>query len=201
MPDNESTVFSTLSYSVDQSCGVESGREGSLYPSTSTTIKGSYEQLQFESNLWIELAEIFLELGKVSEVQHCINEACTLYPQFYQAMYLKGRVFHCLGRLSEAKSCYFAAIGISPYHIPSLCYLVMAYEAEGNRTMAEQVLKDMVKIDSMNYHTWLAFGKLLINQKKFSEAAECYEKALALEKTTPLLPFSVIPRSIRFFVG
>lgn len=45
--------------------------------------------LLFQANIWVELAELLMDTNHLAEVQVCVEEACTLFPNSYQASYLK----------------------------------------------------------------------------------------------------------------
>lgn len=151
-------------------------------------------QYRMQANIWLELAELFLDGNYVDEVQECVEEACQMFPNSHQALYLKGRLHQVAGRIKDAKGCYLGALGIFPNHIPSMRCLASVYEDGGNLRMSEQVLRELVKIDPLEYKIWFSLGSLLAKNGNFSESNECFRMAVALEESSPLMPFSVIPR-------
>jgi len=74
--------------------------------------------------------------------------------------------------------------------------LAIVYEAEGNIRMAEKVLRDLVKIDPLDHHTWHALGQVLTKSGEYADAAKCFDMALELEDSSPIMPFSAIPRVV-----
>lgn len=47
--------------------------------------------MNVQANIWVELAEFLLEVGRTTDVQACVEEVCAIYPTSYshQALYLK----------------------------------------------------------------------------------------------------------------
>ncbi|CEF64605.1 Lethal (2) k14710 [Strongyloides ratti] len=163
---------------------------------------------RLQANIWVELAEMFIEYGKLSEVSSCIEEACNLFPNSHQCIYLKGKLLAKkaesiedyeikLKMKTEAKSCFLGALSISPSHIPSLTNLSKLYEEQEMYEMAEKLYRDAITIDPMNHIYWYELGKILSEQGRHIQALECFETSGALDKSTPVIPFSVIPKTIR----
>src|SRR5690348_13071061 len=104
---------------------------------------------------------MFLESGRVEEVDACVEEAMTLFPGSYQALYLKGRVRQMQQQFSEAKAGYLAALSVCATHLPSIRQMALVYKAEGNLRMAEKMLRDLVRVDPLDHLTWHALGRVL----------------------------------------
>uniref|UniRef100_A0A0N4ZY36 TTC7_N domain-containing protein n=1 Tax=Parastrongyloides trichosuri TaxID=131310 RepID=A0A0N4ZY36_PARTI len=163
---------------------------------------------RLQANIWVELAEMFLEYGKINEVTSCVEEACNLFPNSHQSIYLKGKLLmkkcesiedrdNKMKMISEAKSCFLGSLSISPSHIPSLTNLSKIYEEQEMYEMAEKLYRDVITIDPLNHIHWHELGKILSEQGRHSQALECFETSSALDKSTPIIPFSVIPKTIR----
>lgn len=48
-----------------------------------------YTTFRIQANIWVELAELFLEMDRVTDVQACVEEACNIFQNSHQAIYLK----------------------------------------------------------------------------------------------------------------
>lgn len=48
-----------------------------------------YTTFRIQANIWVELAELFLEMDRVADVQACVEEACNIFQNSHQAIYLK----------------------------------------------------------------------------------------------------------------
>ncbi|EGT57106.1 hypothetical protein CAEBREN_29931 [Caenorhabditis brenneri] len=71
--------------------------------------------------------------------------------------------------------------------------LAKLYEEEGNQKMAEHMLREMVRVDPLNCEWWQQLGCSLMKRGDSERATECLTAASQLDRSTPLLPFSVVP--------
>uniref|UniRef100_A0AC35TRV3 TTC7_N domain-containing protein n=1 Tax=Rhabditophanes sp. KR3021 TaxID=114890 RepID=A0AC35TRV3_9BILA len=199
---------------VHQTCSSELGAMASTISeslglkSMSTKSVDLMTAFRLQANLWVELAELFIDLNKIREVTSCVEEACSIFPNSHQALFLRGRLLNkradecgdleIEGKLiSEAKSYYLAALSITPTHIPSLLHLSKIYKNQGNYEMTEKLLRDVINIDPLNHEHWNVLGTILLEQDRPIQALECFETSGALDKSTPLIQFSVIPKTLR----
>ncbi|VDM97899.1 unnamed protein product [Thelazia callipaeda] len=167
-------------------------------------------RFMMQANIWLELAELFLDLDRMEDVRSCIEEASALCPSSHQSLYIKGRllaaramkcndVSRCERLRTDAKASLLGALAIAPSHVSSLRHLAHIYRLEGNIPMAEKMLRDVIQIDPLHCDSWQALGMILSNDGRFEEALECFSTATALSSSTPLIPFSALPVSIRIF--
>ncbi|KRZ61816.1 Tetratricopeptide repeat protein 7B, partial [Trichinella nativa] len=155
-------------------------------------------RLRGEGTIWLELAEILLQLGMVDEVEQCLAEAYnSCCSQTFQILYLKGRVFHVLEQLANAKACYKTTLSLFAGHTAATRHLALIYQAEGNYSMAEKLLRDVVRAEPVNFENWFSLAELFSIRQASVEAADCFAIALDLYHSSPLIPFSVIPRTLK----
>lgn len=96
--------------------------------SCSNTVRPSF--LPFQANIWLELGELLIDMGRQGEVEVCVDEAVANFPSSHQALHLRGRVHAVSGRHQEAKACYLAALSLYPNYLPALRCLAVAYQNE-----------------------------------------------------------------------
>ncbi|VIO91601.1 Uncharacterized protein BM_BM729 [Brugia malayi] len=209
-----SSALASMSASVGAS---DTADNGSVYTTQGTSDYGTSTvslcsrqsrtmetHFMMKANIWLELAELFLDLGRMEDVRPCIEEASALYPSSHQALYIKGRLLaaraakcentaKCEHLRSDAKASLLGALAIAPSHVSSLRHLARIYRLEGNIPMAEKMLRDVVQIDPLHNDSWQALGLILSEDGRFEEALECYSIASALNSSTPLIPFSSLP--------
>jgi hypothetical protein len=58
------------------------------------------------------------------------------------------------------------------------------------------VCRDLVVMEPLNYDSWQSLGCVLAESGRNSQAIECFSMASAVQSTTPIIPFTVIPRVI-----
>ncbi|KAK0416703.1 hypothetical protein QR680_012640 [Steinernema hermaphroditum] len=207
--DSASIVNSTQANISEFGGGSTISESVGLHSSSSNSI-GAQATFRIQASIWVELAELFLEAKKVDDVQACVEEACSLFPNSHQALYLKGRLFSiksddirekdpssAASYRARAKSCLLSALAICPSHIPSLRHLAHVYRNDSNLKMAEKILRDVIRVDPLNNESWQALAEVLGEDCRYEESIECSQTANCLESTTPIIPLTVIPRVIR----
>uniref|UniRef100_A0A183C2F8 TPR_REGION domain-containing protein n=1 Tax=Globodera pallida TaxID=36090 RepID=A0A183C2F8_GLOPA len=167
----------------------------------------SFSAFRIQADIWVELAEFFIEIERVQDVQACVEEACTIYPHSHQALYLKGhlnlsRAEKCANKdpalsrkfRGDARNCFLGALSMCVVHCPSYSSLSKVYYLDGNLKMAEKMLRESLAIDPLNFQSWQDLGKLMAEFGRNDEALEAFQTAASLAVNTPLMPFQTIPR-------
>ena len=67
----------------------------------------------------------------------------------------------------------------------------------GHKSLAQKVLRDAVERQSTYHEAWQGLGEVLEAQGQSEAAVDCFLTALELEASSPVLPFSIIPRELR----
>lgn len=111
-------------------------------------------------------------------------------------MYIKGVISKKKGQCFDAKIHFQNAISINPKHAKALQQLGHTYYLLGNQISADKYLKDSLNIDSTLHDTWSYMGLVLDAIGEHERASECHLTSLQLEETSPLLPFSLVSRSV-----
>ncbi|EHB18287.1 Tetratricopeptide repeat protein 7A [Heterocephalus glaber] len=66
----------------------------------------------------------------------------------------------------------------------------------GHKSLSQKVLRDAVERQSTCHEAWQGLGQVLQAQGQTEAAVDCYLTALELEASSPVLPFSIIPREL-----
>ncbi|KAG1708461.1 Tetratricopeptide repeat protein 7B [Nymphon striatum] len=157
---------------------------------------GPQNEWVLQVHIWLLIAELYLEINEISEAESCVHEASNIVPLSHHVMFMKGLVHEQRDEFHEAKICYQNAISVNPLHIKTLQHLGMVYHYLGHDNLAEKTLQDAVKTDPMAHETWYNLGKVLSNMKKYESASDCLATAIDLESTSPILPFTVVQRTL-----
>ena len=59
------------------------------------------------------------------------------------------------------------------------------------------IFRDIIAVDPLHYNQWHQLGCVLGEQKRFEEAQDCFMTANTLETSTPIIPFNVIPKTLK----
>lgn len=143
--------------------------------------------------IWLLLAEIYLELNELNWASDCVQEATAIYPLSHQVMFTKGLIYEKKAEFTEACQWFQNAIAISPTHLKSLQHLGLTYYYLGYNRLAEKTLRDAARIDPNSFTTWYNLGIVLESVKEYAGASDCMLTALEVETTSPALPFTMIP--------
>jgi tetratricopeptide (TPR) repeat protein len=141
-----------------------------------------------------EICEFYLRHDCIKDAESCCMEICTLHPMSHLAMYLKGRIHQYKAEYRNAKQCFMNALSIDPYHIQSLEQLSIVLFDLGDYSLAEKMLRDAISINNSLPQLWSLLGLVLDAQDDTVSSMECYQTALQLESTNPILPFKSLTR-------
>ncbi|XP_066463662.1 tetratricopeptide repeat protein 7B isoform X3 [Eleutherodactylus coqui] len=146
------------------------------------------------AQIWLHAAEVYIGIGKPSEATACIQEAANLFPMSHNVLYMRGQVSELRGNIDEAKRWYEEALSISPTHVKSMQRLSLILHHHGRYSLAEKILRDAVQVNSTAHEVWNSLGEVLQAQGNDDAATECFLTALELEASSPIVPFTIIPR-------
>ncbi|XP_070788441.1 tetratricopeptide repeat protein 7A [Pituophis catenifer annectens] len=146
--------------------------------------------------IWLQAAEVFMEQQHLKEASFCIQEAASLFPTSHAVLYMRGRLAEMNGSLEEAKQLYDEALTVNPSGVEIMNCLGLVLNKLGRRNLAQKVLQDAVQIQSTSHKAWNSLGEVLHAQGKNEAAVECFLTALDLESSSPIIPFTVIPREL-----
>ncbi|XP_077193074.1 tetratricopeptide repeat protein 7A isoform X2 [Paroedura picta] len=163
----------------------------------STTLKQGPTQLWTTlEQIWLQAAELFMEQQHLKEAGFCIQEAASLFPTSHTVLYMRGRLAEMNGSLEEAKQLYSEALTVNPNGVEIMNCLGLLLNRLGRKSLAQKVLQDAVRVQSTSHKAWNSLGEVLHAQGKNEAAVECFLTALDLESSSPVVPFTVIPREL-----
>ncbi|KFP91795.1 Tetratricopeptide repeat protein 7B, partial [Apaloderma vittatum] len=146
------------------------------------------------AQIWLHAAEVYIGIGKPAEATACTQEAANLFPMSHYVLYMRGQVAELRGNIDEAKRWYEEALSISPTHVKSMQRLALILHQLGRFSLAEKILRDAVQVNSTAHEVWNGLGEVLQAQGNDDAATECFLTALELEASSPVVPFTIIPR-------
>ncbi|XP_051775575.1 tetratricopeptide repeat protein 7A isoform X2 [Erpetoichthys calabaricus] len=147
-------------------------------------------------HIWLLAAEMFMELQRLKEASFCIQEAAGLFPASHGVLLTRGKLAELKGNMEEAKRFYDEALTINPEGVKILQSLGSILNRMGRSSLAEKVLRDAVQLQNTSHEAWNCLGEVLQAQGKNEAAAECFLMALDLESSSPIVPFTTIPREL-----
>ncbi|XP_042598304.1 tetratricopeptide repeat protein 7B isoform X2 [Cyprinus carpio] len=148
------------------------------------------------AQIWLHAAEVYIGMGKAAEATACTQEAANLFPMSHNVLFMKGQVAELRGNVDEAKRWYEEALSISPTHVKTMQRLGLILHQLQRYSLAEKILRDAVQVNSTAHDVWNSLGEVLQAQGNDAAATECFLTALELEASCPILPFTIIPRTL-----
>ncbi|KAK2192924.1 hypothetical protein NP493_20g07035 [Ridgeia piscesae] len=159
--------------------------------------QGPQQMWSIQTQIWLEIAELYISVDKLDSANACIQEANSIFPISHMVSYMKGRLAEHKEEFNEAKSFYENAVSINPAHVRSLQHLGLVMHMTGNQHVAEKVLRDAVNSDPMCSKSWQFLGDVLLSLGETESASQCLITAVDLEATSPIMPFSTVPKTLQ----
>ncbi|XP_067336450.1 tetratricopeptide repeat protein 7B isoform X2 [Channa argus] len=148
------------------------------------------------AQIWLHAAEVYIGMSKPAEAAACTQEAANLFPTSHNVLYMKGQIAELRGNIDEAKRWYEEALSINPTHVKTMQRLGLILHQLQRYSLSEKVLRDAVQVNSTAHDVWNSLGEVLQAQGNAAAATECFLTALELEASSPILPFTIIPRAL-----
>ncbi|XP_043999162.1 tetratricopeptide repeat protein 7B isoform X1 [Gambusia affinis] len=148
------------------------------------------------AQIWLHAAEVYIGMSKPAEATACTQEAANLCPTSHNMMYMRGQIAELKGNIDEAKRWYEEALSINPTHVKTMQRLGLILHQLQRYSLSEKVLRDAVQVNSTSHDVWNSLGEVLQAQGNAAAATECFLTALELEASSPILPFTIIPRAL-----
>ncbi|XP_041034692.1 tetratricopeptide repeat protein 7A-like isoform X3 [Carcharodon carcharias] len=163
----------------------------------SITVKHAPKQLSvLLEQVWLQAAELFIELQRTKEASFCIQEAANLFSMSHDVMFMRGRLAEVTGNLKGAKHFYDETLAMYPRSAKIMEHLGRTLHKMGRSSLAEKFLRDAVQAEPTSHEAWNSLGEVVQSQGKNEEAVEYFLTALELEASSPIVPFTVIPREL-----
>ncbi|XP_047201867.1 tetratricopeptide repeat protein 7B isoform X2 [Girardinichthys multiradiatus] len=148
------------------------------------------------AQIWLHAAEVYIGMSKPAEATACTQEAANLFPTSHNVLYMRGQIAELRGNIDEAKRWYEEALSINPTHVKTMQRLGLILYQLQRYSLSEKVLRDAVQVNSTAHDVWNSLGEVLQAQGNAAAATECFLTALELEASSPILPFTIIPRAL-----
>ncbi|KAF7664736.1 hypothetical protein LDENG_00166530 [Lucifuga dentata] len=148
------------------------------------------------AQIWLHAAEVYIGMSKPAEATACTQEAANLFPTSHNVLYMRGQIAEMRGNIDEAKRWYEEALSINPTHVKTMQRLGLILHQLQRYSLSEKVLRDAVQVNSTAHDVWNSLGEVLQAQGNAAAATECFLTALELEASSPILPFTIIPRAL-----
>jgi len=150
------------------------------------------------TRLWLSAAEAFAQAGQFIDAVECLQEAKALDSTNPEIFYQEGCMMEMQELYLDSLTQYQKALAVDTSHSMSMIRMATVnYERTKNLALAEHLLTSVLRSDPTCHQAWFQLGVVLKSKTgEEARAAECFQRAIELDKTAPVLPFHSIPREI-----
>jgi len=118
-------------------------------------------------------------LNRTSEALEDFNKAVELAPRAAYNWYYRAELYARLGQFDKALPNYRVALSLKPRFTDAYFRMAIAYLQTGENARAMELCRKILEIDRYDARAYKCVGRILLEQKNYTEAALVYKKALA----------------------
>ena len=110
-----------------------------------------------------------------------------------------GKLHEAQGHLEEALASYKNALAVDATHVDSKVRLAALLRERGGKhalPVARSYLAEVLQAEPTYEEAWLQMGLLHKAEGHIQEAIDCFQAAVQLEQSSPVVPFSTILPSL-----
>lgn len=166
-------------------------------PSTRTLLRKQRSE-RILSDLWLLTARMFIKLGKLDEARKAVEEAENVdWVNNPQVWCVLGQLLQAEGDMEQAQNSFYKSLVMNPNDVTCRLWLVKSHLAQESYEVAEGILEVMTKSNGWDCaEAWFHLGEIYQKTNRLERTKACLFYALELESTTPIQPFSVLPRYV-----
>jgi tetratricopeptide (TPR) repeat protein len=121
------------------------------------------------------------DLGRLGEAMARFREAIEIWPDFRDAHFNLGVVYHNMRMNDSALVSLRRAASIDPTNADTRYNLGIVYDAMGNAALAEVEYREAVAIDERHARAWANLGSLLGKKGDFQGAISALDRAIRID--------------------
>eukprot|EP01132_Coremiostelium_polycephalum_P006060 gene6060-7549_t len=173
------------------------GGKDVLKATTSSHAFVSNREVNRKVRLWLSLAEAFTQHRMFEDAASCLSQAESINPTNPDVFYQQGYLLEKQDFKLDAIANYQKALAIDASHTNTAIRMAVYHLVEDDLLMAENNLTTILRsYDPTSHLAWFQLGLVLKAKGEIERASQCFQRAIELDKTSPLIPYSTIPRYI-----
>jgi tetratricopeptide (TPR) repeat protein len=130
----------------------------------------------------LKLARELRVVGRASEAEREYHTSIYLRPGYWPAHYWLARLYESQGLYNAAITEYRRVVELAPAYPGAYTNLGVAYVSTGQLDLARSTLEQSVALEqTRNYPAFANLGSVYFEEARFADAAEMFERALAIE--------------------
>ncbi|BGP29124.1 TOM (translocase of outer membrane) complex component [Rhodotorula toruloides] len=140
---------------------------------------------------WVKKASVHMELGRPEDAMKDFDRALEIDPNNADVFYHRGQVFFITGEFDRAIAEYRRSSELDPAFIFSHIQLAVAQYKSGSTEKALHQFRRLIEKNPESAEVYNYYGELLLDQQKFPEAVNAFDKSIELAKNNH--PRNVLP--------
>ncbi|KII84825.1 hypothetical protein PLICRDRAFT_94959 [Plicaturopsis crispa FD-325 SS-3] len=152
----------------------------------------SIELLPSFTQSWVKIASVYMEQGDPKQAFECFEEAIKHNPNDPDIYYHRGQVLFIMNEFAEASKNYTKSTELDDQFVFSHIQLAVAQYKSDNIGNSMATFRRTLKAFPQRSEPQNYYGELLLDQQRFGDAVEKFERAVELEKAKPP-PMNVLP--------
>eukprot|EP01117_Protostelium_nocturnum_P010181 TRINITY_DN363_c1_g1_i1.p1 TRINITY_DN363_c1_g1~~TRINITY_DN363_c1_g1_i1.p1 ORF type:complete len:742 (-),score=142.77 TRINITY_DN363_c1_g1_i1:35-2260(-) len=147
------------------------------------------------SSIWLNISDLFTDLQQFKDARECLQQAKNynaLNPEIY---YREGRIEETQENTSSAILQYQKTLSMDPLHKEAYLRLGLLFAKDGKNLLAEKYFESAIRQDERTHEAWHQLG-MILQSRNDPRATEYFLTSVELERTCPLIDFSLISRSL-----
>ncbi|KAG0557985.1 hypothetical protein KC19_11G170800 [Ceratodon purpureus] len=148
-----------------------------------------------EVEVWQDLANLYTELKQWRDAEKCLEKAQELKTYSTVTWCAMGKLHEAQGQPEEALASYKNAVAVDATDVDSKVRLGALLRERGGKhslPVARSYLAEALQAEPTHEEAWLQMGLLHKAHGHTQEAIDCFEAAVKLEQSSPVVPFSSI---------
>ncbi|KAF8152250.1 ADP/ATP carrier receptor [Crassisporium funariophilum] len=141
----------------------------------------------------VKIASVHMEQGEPEKAFECFEEAIKHHPNDPDIYYHRGQVLFIMNEFAEAAENYTKSSELDDQFVFSHIQLAVAQYKSDKLANSMATFRRTLKAFPHRSEPQNYYGELLLDQQRFEEAVEKFDKAIELEKTKTPGPPNVLP--------
>ncbi|KAG6885324.1 hypothetical protein C0993_003171 [Termitomyces sp. T159_Od127] len=133
----------------------------------------------------VKLASVHMEQGDAPKAFKCFEEAIKSNENDPDIYYHRGQVYFIMNEFSQAAENYTKSTQLDDSFVFSHIQLAVAQYKSGNTANSMATFRRTLKAFPQRSEPQNYYGELLLDQQRFEDAAEKFDRAIELEKLKP----------------
>ncbi|THV05355.1 mitochondrial outer membrane translocase receptor TOM70 [Dendrothele bispora CBS 962.96] len=131
---------------------------------------------------WVKIASVYMEQSDPAKAFECFDEAIKHNPHDPDIYYHRGQVLFIMNQFEEAAQNYTKSTTLDDKFVFSHIQHAVAQYKSGNLASAMAQFRRTMKEFPQRSEPYNYYGELLLDQQRFPDAIERFERAIELEK-------------------